>query len=103
MSLSEYERRVLEQMEQHLASDDPVLLSTLRSRARRDASRRVLVAIGFVAGLVLLVTGVATVQLWLGVTGFLLMFAAAVVGLAEPRGAPRARRFHTGRRGPHPS
>ena len=85
MPLSEYEQRVLEQMERQLTSDDPRLANTLQARGRRGVGRWLLVGIGFVAGLLLLVAGAAMSQLWLGVIGFLLMFGAVAYAFAAPQ------------------
>ena len=87
MPLSEYEQRVLEQMERQLTSDDPRLANTLQSRGGRPRGigRWVLVGVGFVGGLLLLVAGAAMSQLWLGVIGFLLMFGAVAYAFAGPQ------------------
>ncbi len=86
MPLSEYEQRVLEQMERQLTSDDPRLANTLQSRGgRRGVGRWLLVSVGFVAGLLLLVAGAAMSQLVLGVVGFLLMFGAVAFAFAGPQ------------------
>lgn len=77
--LSEHEQRVLEQMEQALYADDPRLASQLRRPAsqgapggldRRRLALGVLIALG---GLALVVVGVMTQMIWIGVVGFLLM------------------------------
>lgn len=88
MPLSEYEQRVLEQMERQLTSDDPRLANTLQSRGRRGIGRWFLVGIGFVAGLLLLVAGAAMSNLLLGVVGFLLMFGAVAFAFAGPQSPP---------------
>ena len=85
MPLSEYEQRVLEQMERQLTSDDPRLANTLQSRGRRGVGRWLLVSLGFIAGLLLLVAGAAMSELWLGVIGFLLMFGAVAFAFAAPQ------------------
>lgn len=75
MPLSEHEQRLLEQMERQLYADDPKLASTLRGSGRslRSRHRLLLGAVGVVAGLAILVGGVAS-QLWpVGVVGFLVM------------------------------
>jgi predicted lipid-binding transport protein (Tim44 family) len=84
MPLSEYEQRVLEQMERQLTSDDPRLANTLQQRGRRGVGRWLLVGVGFIGGLLLLVAGAAMSQLWLGVIGFLLMFGAVAFAFASP-------------------
>jgi hypothetical protein len=86
MPLSEYEQRVLEQMERQLASDDPRLANTLTQRGRRHVLRYVLAGTGAVVGLLLLVLGAATDRPLLGVLGFVLMFAAVAYVFAAPHG-----------------
>lgn len=74
MPLSEHEQRLLEQMERQLYADDPKLASTLRGSGRslRSRHRLLLGVVGVVAGMALLVAGVASA--WpLGVAGFLVM------------------------------
>ena len=85
MPLSEYEQRVLEQMERQLASDDPRLANTLTQRGRRPVLRYVLASVGAAVGLLLLVLGAATDRPALGVIGFVLMFAAVAYVFAAPR------------------
>lgn len=85
MPLSEYEQRVLEQMERALTSDDPRLANTLQSSGRRSVLRYVLAGLSVVIGLLLLVVGVASPYTWVGVIGFVLMFAGVVFALAAPR------------------
>jgi len=85
MPLSEYEQRVLEQMERQLASDDPRLASTMQSGGRSSATQWSIVAVGVIVGLLALVGGAALSQVWLGVVGFLVMFAAVAYGFAPPR------------------
>jgi hypothetical protein len=85
MPLSEYEQRVLEQMERALESDDPRLATTLQRSSRRSPLRFVLAGLGVVLGLLLLVLGVANDLTWLGVVGFALMFAGVAYAFAAPR------------------
>jgi len=84
MPLSEYEQRVLEQMERQLASDDPRLANTLTQRGRRPVGRYVIAGLGAVVGLLLLVFGAAFSQPLLGVIGFIVMFAAVAYAFARP-------------------
>ncbi len=85
MPLSEYEQRVLEQMERQLASDDPRLANTLTQRRRRPVVRFVMAGLGAVVGLLLLVLGAANSMPWLGAVGFVLMFASVALAFAMPR------------------
>jgi hypothetical protein len=78
MPLSEHEQRLLEQMERALYADDPKLASTLRGARGAHSRRRLLIGgVGVLAGLGLLVGGVAAQQWILGVAGFLVMLASA--------------------------
>lgn len=85
MPLSEYEQRVLEQMERALESDDPRLATTLQRSSRRSPLRYVIAGLCVVLGLVLLVIGVASSLTLLGVAGFVLMFAGVVYAFSAPR------------------
>jgi len=85
MPLSEYEQRVLEQMERQLTSDDPRLANTLMSRGRRPVARYAVAITGIALGLLLLVAGAAGSMWWLGVLGFIVMFAAVAFAFATPR------------------
>jgi hypothetical protein len=89
MPLSEYEQRVLEQMERALTSDDPRLANTLQSSGRRPVARYVVAGVGLVVGLLVLVLGAASSNAWLGVIGFAVMFAAVGWAFAF---APRSKR-----------
>jgi hypothetical protein len=84
MPLSEYEQRVLEQMERQLTSDDPRLANTLTQRGRRPFGRYFIAGIGAAVGLLLLVLGAAGSRAWLGVVGFVVMFAAVAFAFADP-------------------
>lgn len=85
MPLSEYEQRVLEQMERQLASDDPRLANTLTTRGSRSFSRYVIAGVGATLGMLLLVAGVSRPMWWLGVLGFVVMFVAVTYAFASPR------------------
>ena len=85
MPLSEYEQRVLEQMERQLASDDPRLANTLTARRRRSISRYLVAGIGATLGMLLLVVGVSRPLWWVGVLGFVVMFVAVTYAFASPR------------------
>ena len=95
MPLSEEELRLLEQMEQALAQEDPKFVSTLRGSTleRVARMRTVTAAVVFVVGVVMLMGGAVAQQTWLGILGFVVMVASATIGLASWRGrhAPAAR------------
>jgi hypothetical protein len=79
--LSEEELRQLEQLERALAEDDPKLASTLRGTPFRRAERRraIIAGVAFLAGVGLLMTGAVSQQLVVGIIGFVVMLAAAMV------------------------
>ncbi|MBO1753275.1 DUF3040 domain-containing protein [Actinotalea sp. BY-33] len=85
MPLSEYEQRVLEQMEQQLTSDDPKLANTFQGRGGTSIRRWLLCGSGALLGLAVLVVGAATSQAWLGVLGFIGMFISVVLAFSPPR------------------
>ena len=93
MPLSEYEQRMLQQMEQQLRSDDPRLASTLADKPRTNVRRLSLGVLLFLLGLGGLVGGVATSYVVLGVLGFLAMLGGVMLAISGPRGAtgPRGR------------
>lgn len=88
MPLSEYEQRVLEQMERELTSDDPRLATTMKSTTPRSSVRYVIAGIGLVVGLLALVLGAAQSMPWVGVVGFVVMFAAVAYAFAQPKKTP---------------
>ena len=87
MPLSEEEQRMLEQLEQALAAEDPKFASTLRGSSARSRHRRMafLSAGVFVLGIVLLMTGVIMPQTIVSVIGFVLMLGGAYFGLTAWR------------------
>lgn len=81
MPLSEHEQRLLEQMEKALYAEDPKFATSLRSTSavRAARGRAALGVLAVLAGLSLLVAGVATTLIIVGVLGFTVMLAGAVV------------------------
>jgi hypothetical protein len=86
--LSEEELRALEQMVRALVLEDPKLASTLRGTSLRRAARRraILAGVCFVAGLGVMMTGAIQRLTLVGILGFVIMLAAATVGLTAMRG-----------------
>ena len=83
MPLSEEEARLLHQLEQSLAAEDPDFASTLRGSKLFAHNRRiaVLAALGFVLGIVLLLAGAVMALTIVGVLGFVAMLASAYMFL----------------------
>lgn len=77
MPLSDEEARLLQQLEQSLAAEDPDFASTLRGskQAARNRKVAVLAGLGLLVGLAVLFAGAVTAMTWLGVLGFVVMLA----------------------------
>lgn len=86
--LSEEELRLLEQMERALAEEDPKFASALQGSTIERAAKMRAIAAGvvFLGGVAMLLGGAVAAQIWLGVLGFLVMLASAVIGLTAWRG-----------------
>lgn len=81
MALSEDEQRLLAQMEAALAAEDPKLANTLRGTTRGWHRRRVILAgLGTLVGLTCLIGGLE-IHPAVSVVGFVIMLAAALVGV----------------------
>ncbi len=87
MPLSEEEQRLLEQMEQALAAEDPKFVSTIRGAASRSHHKRIVVlgCLGFVVGVAGLMTGAIVMNTWIAVAGFLVMLGCAYAALVHFR------------------
>ncbi|WP_058235566.1 DUF3040 domain-containing protein [Devriesea agamarum] len=81
MPLSEYEQRMLAEMERQLLAEDPDLARSLGEgpRMRRGRGRMGLGVLLILAGLALLILAVSIPMVWLGVGGFLVMLAGAIL------------------------
>jgi hypothetical protein len=83
MPLSEYEQRVLEELERDLGAD-PKLGRTM-SRKPHARGRLTWAVLGVIAGLGIVVAGAVSQMLVLGVAGFAVMAGSALWGLLAPR------------------
>lgn len=92
MPLSEHEQRLLEQMERALYAEDPKFASSLRGKdPRSNFRRRLLLAIvGFIVGVVLLMTGLVAQVILVSVLGFLLMLGSAFFAVTSYRAVTAA-------------
>lgn len=78
MSLSDEERRSLEELERDLASTDPDLAYELKSgRPRGALARNVLGSLAVLVGFIMVIAGIITQLVILGVAGFLLASGGA--------------------------
>ena len=80
MPLSEHERRQLEQIEQALRDDDPRIAHAVHAADPRVRYRRRIIAaaLGFVAGVGLLLAGVVINVILIAVAGFVVMLACSM-------------------------
>jgi Protein of unknown function (DUF3040) len=106
--LSEHEQRQLEQIEQALYADYPRFANAVRSSDPRVHYKRRVVeaALGFLLGVGMLVAGVVTKLIWIGVAGFVVMLVCSMwalssyrhmTGVASTRGSARPRERRSGR------
>jgi hypothetical protein len=113
--LSEHEQRQLDQIERALYAEDPKFAQAVRARDPRVHYKRRVVeaAIGFVLGVGLLMAGVVSKYIWIGVAGFVVMLACSmwaltswrhIAGVATSRTAPvRERRSRSRSRSARPA
>ncbi len=86
MPLSEHEQRMLEQLEQALAAEDPKFASSMEGSRRGGPTRLrwIVGVVGVLLGLGLVLVGINT-TMWVGAAGFAVMVAAAAFALTPPR------------------
>jgi hypothetical protein len=102
MPLSEHERRQLEQIEQALRAGDPRFADAVRAADPRVYYRRRVIgaALGFLAGVGLLLAGVVVNVVLIAVAGFVVMLACslwAVTSYRRMTGSTTGRAPATGR------
>ena len=85
--LSEHERRQLEQIEAALRAGDPRFADAVRAADPRVHYRRriIVAALGFLAGVGLLLAGVVVNVILIAVAGFVVMFACSVWAVTSYR------------------
>jgi DUF3040 family protein len=85
--LSEEEQRLLEQMEEALAAEDPKFVSTIRGSSARTKHKRIaiLATVGFVLGVVVLMAGAVTTLSLVAVGGFVIMLTCAYLAITHWR------------------
>jgi hypothetical protein len=85
--LSDHEQRMLDQIEKALYAEDPKFANSVRARDPRVHYRRRMIqaALGFLIGVGLLLAGVVTKYIWMGVAGFLVMLTCSMWALTSWR------------------
>ncbi|MFV0633230.1 DUF3040 domain-containing protein [Demequina sp.] len=86
MPLSEYEQRVLDQLEQDLGQDPS--LHRAMTRGPRTPARVVIGVGGVLLGLCVILLGVMSQQVLVGIVGFVIMAGVALWALLAPRKKP---------------
>ncbi|MGP7961367.1 DUF3040 domain-containing protein [Sanguibacter sp. A247] len=84
MPLSEYEQRVLEQMERQLSADDPKLATTLTTPRHRTGRRIIVAVASLIVGLLLLILGVVESLIVVGILGFAVMLGGVTYAVLSP-------------------
>ncbi|BCW47058.1 DUF3040 domain-containing protein [Arthrobacter sp. StoSoilB5] len=98
MSLSDEERRSLEELERDLASSDPDLDLQLKSgRPRGAVARSVFGVLTVLAGFAMVIAGIITQLVIVGVVGFLLAGAGAYLLFSRMVLRRRTRRHEDGK------
>lgn len=92
MPLSEREQKLLEQLEQQLSADDPRFASNMSETGRSSFSTRNLIigAIAAVVGLGVLLWGVSSQLIWLGVIGLAVTAGGIYVATTSPKPSKKA-------------
>jgi heme A synthase len=88
MPLSEYEQRLLDEIEQALYAEDPKFASSVRSARPRNRVRLMLAlsVLGVLIGLAVVLVGLTSNVILVGVLGFVLIVGSCVVAASALRG-----------------
>ncbi len=87
MPLSEHEQRLLDQLEEQLHAEDPKFAHALGSGPARSLSTRHIVigVLVTIAGIMVLLGGVALKVIVVGILGFLIMGAGVYIAISRPK------------------
>jgi hypothetical protein len=93
MVLSERERRLLQEMESHLLTEDPRLASSLKNRRLRPGVSAVLTVAGLVVGVLVMIIGIGRAQVLgtvVALVGFTIVLISSFVAgeWVRARGVP---------------
>ncbi|MGM0931469.1 MAG: DUF3040 domain-containing protein [Actinomycetota bacterium] len=93
MPLSEHEQRLLDQLEQQLHAEDPKFASHMESASGRSLSTRHIVvgSLVAIAGILVLLTGILSQIIAVGVLGFVIMGAGVYWATTRRSGAGSSR------------
>lgn len=100
MPLSEQEQRLLDEMERSLYHNDADFVATVGATRLRPNYRSIAVGVLVaVVGIAALIAGVALQQLWLGILGFIVMFAGVLIALSPGKTLRSVSKPRSGRSG----
>ena len=84
MALSDHEKRMLQEMEAALMTEDPRLVSALTGEAKPIGKNRILLALGLVAlGILVLFTGLISKTTPVGVLGFIIALSGVITAISS--------------------
>ena len=84
MALSDHEKRMLQEMEAALMTEDPRLVSALTGEAKPIGKNRILLALGLVVlGILVLFTGLISKTTPVGVLGFIIALSGVITAISS--------------------
>lgn len=83
MGLSEREQQLLDEMERRLYQSEADVMQAAPSRSTLNLRSLTLGVIVLLAGVAALIAGVAMQQMWIGLLGFVVMFAGALLAFSR--------------------
>ncbi len=95
MTLSDHEKRMLQEMEAALMTEDPRLVSALSGDAKPMAKNRILVGLGLVVlGIIVLFGGLIAKMTPVGLLGFIIALGGVITAISAIRrpSLPKAKR-----------
>ena len=84
MPLSDHEKRMLQEMEAALMTEDPRLVSALSGEAKPVGRNRIMLGLGLIAlGILVLFTGLVSKMTPVGVLGFLIALSGVITAISS--------------------
>ena len=84
MPLSDHEKRMLQEMEAALMTEDPRLVSALSGEAKPVGRNRIMLGLGLIAlGILVLFTGLVSKMTPVGVLGFLIALGGVITAISS--------------------
>ena len=84
MALSDHEKRMLQEMEAALMTEDPRLVSALSGEVKPLGKNRILLGLGLIAlGILVLFTGLISKTTPVGVLGFIIALSGVITAISS--------------------